>query len=380
MAAKEKIAIPLSSASVESYQQSYPHLVRVSALHEVLQINSVLPLLSSCEDHTQIKNFETAIDDLAEEWERRWKEVQPLFQTGEELLSVRIGLLTALKSAVEHRQSSKSVFSARIGRNSFLSPVHLKLSRMVKKCWVRIGRLARRQGLFAASAHSLGTALLVSGESKTEEDKLLHSQLLVEKIKLLKGRGEQQYLVLQKLDEFLNRGEEERGGVEGVFVRAKGFLLKGKCMEETGDATMDGNSTFFCLSFSFSFSFHFSRCHCHLSGCNQGKERWRGRLLPSGSVLPQNHSSILLFFAPHHPLTYAHINRPQAQERTKKTFPPTWSKEPPFESFISKKSAIRQTISPLPSKTMAFRLSLGKSTSSNPSLVSSLSGLAMIWG
>ena len=266
-AAKEKIALPLSSSGVESYQQSYPHLVRISALHEALQINSLVPLLSTCGEERNAKKFGNALDVLAEEWERRWKDVQPLFQTGEELLSIRIGLLTAIKSVVEDFQQPKNAqkvnFSARMARKSVLTSVHTKLCRMIKQCWVRIGRLARRQGLFAASAHALGTAMFVHGEEgeKEEEDKLLHSRLLMERIKLMQERGEQQYLVLQKLDEFLKLEEVERAE-GGQFVRAKGFLLKGKCMEETGDATMEGK---FLSLFSFLNPFSLLSCLSSLS-------------------------------------------------------------------------------------------------------------------
>ena len=339
-AAKEKVALPLSSSSVESYQQSYPHLVRVSALHEALQINSLLPLLSSCEDHTNAKKFGTALDVLAEEWERRWKEVQPLFQTGEELLSIRIGLLTAVKSVVEDFQQPKNAqkanFSARMARKSLLSPVHVKLCRMIKQCWVRIGRLARRQGLFAASAHSLGTAMFVSGEgSKSEEDKLLHSQLLMESIKLVKERGEQQYLVLQKLDEFLNQGDEDRVEGEEMYVRAKGCLLKGKCMEETGDATMEGNIFYFCFSpILFTYLCFQDVIATYQEAIKERKDGEEGYFL-----LAQYYYKIIqvlpsFWILPLFPFPHLLFSRQQALEPMRKMFLLIWSSDQTSENSI----------------------------------------------
>ena len=250
--ARETLAGPMAAVSLESYQHSYLYLLRLSALYEVGSVAQLLDLLGDCKGSSgkaQV-TFAEEIGRLSEVWEHRLREVPSLYQTGVELLGIRIGTLSALQCTLDSKRQGVSHFASHY-RKVHLDNASLVIKEMIKRCWLRIGHMARLQGLYSSSSHALETAFLLRSEEEGYADQPpvdCDLKILFERMKLTWKTEKQHHQVKDQLNALLmatKKSAKSSSQEKTQQSQAKALLLLGRYMEEAAQAPVKGLFFFF---------------------------------------------------------------------------------------------------------------------------------------
>jgi hypothetical protein len=231
--ARSDLAAPLAAASIESYHHSSQYLVQLSSLFEIEQVATLLQPLSTIYSSSSLptsdeyRSFDRHFGTMLTMWDSRLRVSQPLFQTGELMLSVRLGLLLSLETIIQKWASDVSEY-----KNSFLRKFSCKITKIIKENWVSMGRLARRQGLYGKAAHAIDTALLRKEENEGISE-VSDAKITFERAKLMWNSGKPRHTIVQHLDSFLQNDIDPT-------LRSKALLLRAKSLEETGHTTTEG--------------------------------------------------------------------------------------------------------------------------------------------